>query len=332
MRVGILSFAHVHADGYLEILRDLDGVDLIGFSDDDPVRAAGVSERYGVAHLGGHEALLAAGVDAVVICSENLHQRAHVELAAAAGAHILCEKPIATRLDDARAMKRAVDAAGVLFMTAFDMRFVPGVIAAREMLLRGDLGRLYAINGVNHAEIPRAHRAWFADPLLAGGGAVMDHTVHLLDLYRWLTGREPTEVYAEIGNPFHPDVEVDTAGLLSVSFPDDVFAVIDCSWSRPEGIYPRFGHLKLELIGERGAIDVDALADYLELYSATEPRPASWLGWGSSASGSMVEAFIDSARRGSEPPVTWFDGYQALRVALAAYASAERGAPVLLGD
>jgi predicted dehydrogenase len=330
MRIGVLSLAHVHADGYLQILGDLDGVELVGFSDLDPARAAAAAERYGVPHLGDHDALLASGPDGVVICSENARHREHIELAAAAGVAVLCEKPIATSLDDALAIRRAVEAAGIPFMIAFPMRFDSALLAARERLRAGELGRLYAINGVNHSENPRAHRAWFADPVLAGGGAVMDHTVHLLDLYRWLLGSEPIEVVAEIGNPMHVDVEVDTAGLITVAFPEDVFTLIDSSWSRPEGIYPRWGHLHLELIGERGGLEVDAFAQRLELYGSSAPRPTSWLGWGADPNVAMMRAFVEGVRTATPPPVGWLDGFQALAVTLAAYAASDRGEPVAI--
>jgi predicted dehydrogenase len=330
MRIGVLSLAHVHADGYLAILSGLEGVELVGFSDLEPDRAAAAVERHSVPHLGDHAALLAAGLDGVVICSENAHHREHVELAAAAGVAVLCEKPIATSLDDALAIRRAVEEAGILFTVAFPMRFDTALLAARDQVQQGALGRLYAINGVNHSEIPRAHRAWFADPVLAGGGAAMDHTVHLLDLYRWLLGCEPSEVVAEIGNPLFSDVEVDTAGLITVAFPEDVFALIDCSWSRPEGIYPRWGHLHLELIGERGGIEVDAFAQQLQLYGSAAPRPSSWLGWGDDPNVAMMHAFVESVRSGTPLSIGWRDGYQALAVTLAAYTASERGEPVAI--
>jgi predicted dehydrogenase len=232
MRIGIMSFAHVHADGFLHLLRGLEHVDFIGFSDHDAERGQKVSQQYNTKWFSSHEDLLKEGLDAVVICSENAKHKGDVELAAKAGVHILCEKPIATTLEDALAIKAAVDKAGVNFMTAFPMRFDPSIKALKAMLERGELGNIYAINGINHSEIPRRHRSWFAQKHLAGGGAVMDHTVHLLDLYRWLLQSEPSEVYATVNNPFCPDVDVETAGLATVTFDNGVFTAIDCRTRR----------------------------------------------------------------------------------------------------
>ena len=323
MRVGIMSFAHVHADGYLHILRDMPEVQVIGFSDKAIERGKHFSELYGVKWFNRHEDLLAE-VDAVVICSENANHLEDTSLAARAGVHILCEKPVATSEQGALTMKREIDAAGIHFMTAFPMRFDDTMVSLKTMLERGDLGEIYAINGINHSEIPRRHRAWFADKTLAGGGAVMDHTVHLLDLYRWLLGTEPTDLYAEVGNPFVKDADIDTAGLLTVSFPPKVFTTIDCSWSRPETVYPRWGHVKLELIGENGSIDVDAFKQHLYQYSRKTTPQATWLGWGTDPNVKMLEEFINSLRDKRQPSVTWLDGYMATKVALLAYESSEK--------
>jgi predicted dehydrogenase len=332
MRLGILSFAHVHAEGYVGNLRAVPGVELVAFSDDDEARGKRFSERFGLPWYPRHEALFAAGVDAVVVCSENARHFEHVELAAAHGAHVLCEKPIATTLEDAAAMREACERAGVLFMTAFPMRFDASVRVVRESLQRGELGTLRAVSGINHSEIPRAHRAWFAQRELAGGGAVMDHTVHLTDLLRWYTGAEVHEVFAMVGNPFYPgEVDVDTAGLATLRFENGVFASVDCSWSRPTS-YPRWGHLKMELFGDRGALRVDAFAQTLTAYSRQLPRNPSWLGWSTDPNQAMIEAFVASVRAGREPPVTWRDGYEALRVALACYQSADSGQPVTLSS
>jgi UDP-N-acetylglucosamine 3-dehydrogenase len=331
MRVGIMSFAHVHADGFLQLLRSLPDTEFVGFSDTDEARGKKFSELYNTTWFDTHEALLKTGVDAVIVCSENANHRELVELAARAGAHVLCEKPIEVTVQDAEAMKGVCTKAGVNFMTAFPMRFDANIQALKGMLERNDLGKLYAINGINHSEIPKAHRAWFAIKALAGGGAVMDHTVHLLDLYRWFTGSEVTEVYAEVSNPFYPgEIDVDSAGLVTLTFANGMFATIDCSWSRPPMVYPRWGHLKMELIGENGAVNVDAFAQHLNVYSKTAARPASWLGWGSDANAAMVQEFLASIREKREPAVIWRDGLEAMRVALACYESAKDGQPVTL--
>jgi predicted dehydrogenase len=81
---------------------------------------------------------------------------------------VLCEKPIEVTLADAEAMRDVCAANHVNFMTAFPIRFDLSVRSVKAMIGRGELGRLYAVNGINHAAIPYHHRAWFAQKALAG--------------------------------------------------------------------------------------------------------------------------------------------------------------------
>ena len=156
----------------------------------------------------------------------------------------------------------------------------------------------------------------------------MDHTVHLADLFRWYFEAEALEVYAELGNPSsRNDVEVETSGLILLTLSNGVHASIDCSWSRPPR-YPRWGHLKMEILGERGAIVVDAFAQYVTLYSRGAMRSPSWIGFGPDPNQAMVEEFVASIRENRDASISWNDGYQAMRVALAAYESAEVSHPV----
>lgn len=330
VRIGVMSLAHVHAEHYLTRLLRLPGIELVGFSEPDHALAEEVSRSLGVRWFRRHEELLEQRPDGVVVTSENGRHAELVELAARAGAHVLCEKPIEVSLERARAMRDACRRHGVRFMTAFPMRFDPSVRAVREQLRAGALGRVLGVNGINHSEMPAVHRRWFADRALAGGGAVMDHTVHLVDLYRWYFDAEVTSVFAAVGNPLRPgEVDVDTAGLLLLTLSNGAFASVDCSWSRPP-TYPRWGHLKMEIIGERGGISVDAFAQYLTVYSARGARHPAWVNWGSDPNDAMLAEFAASIREGREPSVTWRDGYEALRVALAAYESAAGGSVVNL--
>jgi predicted dehydrogenase len=142
---------------------------------------------------------------------------------------------------------------------------------------------------------------------------------------------EIAEVYAEIGNPLYPhDVKVDTAGLVLLTLSSGVHASVDCSWSRPTS-YPRWGHLKMEIVGEKGVAVIDTFADYLTVYSKGGVRNPSWVGYGADSNRAMLEEFVAGIREKREPSVTWQDGYEALRVALAVYESAAKNTPVRLG-
>ena len=326
IRVGVVGLAHVHAAGYVDVLTGLDDVEFVGASEPDEFlrsRWAGASR---LPASEKHSDLINAGIDAAIVCTATNEHRVVVEQLAAAGVSVLCEKPLATALEDAHAIVRVCDAAGVLLMTAFPMRFSPPLVEGAGWIDEERIGSVLAFTGTNNGCIPTDHAAWFADPVAAGGGAVMDHTVHLLDIMRWWLRSEPVEIFAETNQVMHPDAEVETGGIITVAFEGGVIATIDCSWSRPTG-YPTWGGLTIEAVGTDGVFAVDAFAERLELWSR---GTATWVDWGSDPNRAMVDHFIGAVRGEHPLLVNGMDGLRATEVALAAYRSAETGQPVRL--
>ncbi|HEX2978883.1 MAG TPA: Gfo/Idh/MocA family oxidoreductase [Anaerolineaceae bacterium] len=331
MRIGMMSFAHLHAEAYIQSLRAIPGVEVIGLADENPEQGRRYAQQYQARYFNSYEELLAEKLDGVVICSENNKHRPLVEMAAAAGVHILSEKPLATNVEDARAIVKACEQAGVILMTAFPMRFSAPLMEVKQRLDAGDLGQVFCFNATNQGEMPAKHRAWFVDRTLAGGGAVMDHTVHLADIMRWYLNSEVVEVYAQTNKIFHAnEVDVETGGLLMVTFANGVFATIDCSWSRPP-YWPSWGGLGFEMVTDRGAVMVDAFKQNVTVYRHDLQRP-SWGFWGSDSNGAMLNEFVSAIREKRAPRVTGMDGLRAVEVALAAYRSAETGQPVRLTE
>jgi predicted dehydrogenase len=247
-------------------------------------------------------------------------------MAAQAGAHVLCEKPLATTREDAQAIVAACRQAGVKLMTAFPMRFSAPLIQLKARLDAGDLGQIYCLNTTNQGEVPIGHRAWFVDKELAGGGAMMDHIVHLADIFNWLFGRELASVYAQSNHIIQADkVDVETGGLVMLQYAGGMFATIDSSWSKPLN-YPTWGGLTLELISQRGLTVIDAFSQNLNVFRQ-EPAQNYWTYWGSDMNQAMAEEFVNAIREEREPAVTGEDGLFALEVVLAAYESAQTNQP-----
>lgn len=329
MRIGMLSAAHLHVEAYIPLLQTLPDVEVIGLADEDQARGETVAGQFNVRMFDSYAALLKERPDAVVVCSENSRHRALVELAAEAGAHVLCEKPLATTLDDARAIVAACQHAHVKLMTAFPMRFSVPLVDAKARLDAGMLGHVYCFNAVNQGQLPAHLRSWFVDPVLAGGGALTDHVVHLADVFRWYLGREIVEVYAQANQIMHAnEVAVETGGQVMLTFDNGVFATIDCSWSRPL-YYPTWGGLSFDMVTDRGLVAVDAFAQNLTVYSNAAQRPA-WLPWGSDANRGMLEDFVAAVRDDRPPSVSGNDGLRAVEAVMAAYESVRTGQPVQL--
>jgi predicted dehydrogenase len=326
-RVGLLGVAHLHVDAYVGNLRAA-GADVVGVYDRDALRARLWGAEYGVAPYGDLDELLSARLDAVVVCSETSEHADLVERAADASCAVLCEKPLGIGHDDTARIVADCERAGVPLMTAFPVRFHPAVQQLRALVTSGGLGQVRALAGTNQSVMPMRERAWFVDPVLAGGGAVMDHVVHLADVYCWLLGAEPSRVYATVNRIVHSEVvAVETSGLVLLDYPEGVFASIDCSWNRPLD-YPTWGGIGLSVVGERGTVEVDAMRQRLTRFGGSGSQSFGWLPWGVDINQRMIDEFLAAVRESREPAVTGRDGAIATTVALAALDSGARGAPV----
>ncbi len=325
LKIGMLSFAHLHAESYAHSIQSNPLTELAGVADEVQARAQEKAARFATTCYEHPAALLAdPTIGAVVVCSENVKHRDFVEMAANAGKHILCEKPLATTEDDALSMIACCKNAGVQLMTAFPCRYSPVAQRLKAYLDSGKAGAILAFRGTNRGSNPGG---WFCDPALSGGGATIDHTVHVTDIMRWLLNEDVVEVYAEITNGIqHRDF--DDVSFISMKFRGGVFATLDASWSRPAG-FPTWGDVTLDVVTELGTISMDMFSQNLIRYSS-EHKPAAWLNWGGNMDYFMVEAFAKAILGNADVPVTGEDGLQAARVALSAYKSSKSHQPVAL--
>lgn len=322
VKVGVMSFAHMHAFSYAQCLKAAASADFVGIADDVLERAKKVAADLGVKAFNSYEEMLESDVDAVVVTSENINHRKHVEMAAAAGKHVMCEKPLATSVEDGNAMIKACRENGVQLMTAFPCRYHPAFKKLKEVVDAGDLGKIIAIKGTNQGQCPGS---WFIDKSLAGGGAIIDHTVHVTDLIRALTGAEPVRVYAEISNKMF-EKDFDDSGIISIDFDNGMFVTIDSSWSRPKS-YPTWGNVNMDVTGTEGIASMEMFAQDIDVYSDKTMRH-TWDYWGDNIDMGLVEAFAESIAKGTKVPITGEDGLNAVKVPLAAYKAVETGEPV----
>jgi len=325
VKIGLVSFAHVHSPAYAAVLRDLDAADFVGITDEDADRGAEAAEQFGVRYFDSTESLYEE-VEAVVVCSENKYHARDVIPALHGGVHVLCEKPISTTVEDARAMIQASETSSSQLRTAFPVRYLSSMVRARELVRGGAVGRILALNGTNHGQIPGG---WFLDPELAGGGAVMDHTVHLADILRWMLDVEVKSVYAEVDSFFGAG-ETDDAAILTLDLEggpiaDGAFATIDPSWSRGDG-YPTWGDVTLRIAGTSGVLDVDPFAQPLRTFDL-ETGARSWSYTGEDMNALMLADFLRGVAEGEPSGASGLDGLRTLEIVLAAYRSGEDHEP-----
>ncbi|MFB6610050.1 Gfo/Idh/MocA family protein [Agromyces sp. NPDC056379] len=327
LRIGILSFAHPHVEAYARALVAR-GIEVVGTDlppyDAGTQRGAELAARLGIEYLDDVDAVLARAPHGVIVTAENVRHRELVLAAIGAGAHVLCEKPIATEVGDALAMVDAAEAAGVSLMTAYPVRFAPSF---RELVARvraGQLGELVAVSGTNNGKIP-LDRSWFTSGAAAGGGALVDHVVHCADLLDELLGEPAQEVYATANRILHADrgVEVETGGVVSIAYPSGVIATIDCSWSQPDTA-STWGGLTLEVHGTRGSMRIDPFAAHVSGYGE---GGATWDAFGTDLDQLMVDEFLGAIRESRAPRPDGSVGVRTLAIVDAAQRSVRSGLP-----
>lgn len=311
VRVGLISVAHVHAPGFLHAFREHPEVEIAGVWDHDSARQKHFCEKR---HAPGFESLdqLLDSCDAVVVSSENNLHLEHCAAAAARGKSILCEKPVVASRADAEKMRQAIPP-GVRFTTAFPCRFAPSFLRFKERFQNGEIGAVKGICATNRGSNPFG---WFVVPEFSGGGAIIDHTVHVADLLWLLLGREPSCVQATVGfNQFEADVE-DTA-ILTLDYDDGLFGTLDASWSRPKS-YRTWGDVTITLVGEEGVMELDLFAQQLQVYSSGETTHTVH-DFGADINQALVNAFVQSILDDGPSPVSLEDGLRASEVAFKAY-------------
>lgn len=235
-------------------------------------------------------------IDVVDIVTPN---DSHAEIAlaaAAAGKHVLCEKPLARSAPEAATMADAVDAAGVIHMVAFNYRRTPAVVLARKLIDEGAIGRVLDLRVANLQDgfaDPSSPLSWRFQRDRAGSGALGDIATHALDFGQYLAGditavcgllqtyvheRPPLDAFAAGGSrPVHPSpttepvtgrVEVDDQAIALLRFASGAVGSLEAS----RNAWGRHNHLAFEVHGSTGSISFNyERRDELNLFLAEDP-------------------------------------------------------------
>ncbi|MEU9332743.1 Gfo/Idh/MocA family oxidoreductase [Streptomyces sp. NPDC048290] len=258
MRIGILGLGRIGAF-HAETLSGLAAVTSLVVADPVAAAAKTAAERFGAQVADSPEALLATGVDGVVIAAATDAHPGLIRAAVHAGVPVFCEKPVARTMAEGVAVLKDVDGTGVPVQIGYNRRFDAGFVAARDAVRAGELGTLHTVRSTTLDPAPPP-----AGYVAASGGIFRDCSVHDFDIIRWVTGREVTEVYAVGGNRGADYIreagDADTTGAV-LTLDDGTIAVV--SNSRHNG---RGYDVRMELHGFTDSIAV-GLEDKLPLRS-----------------------------------------------------------------
>ena len=205
-------------------------------------RAGAIASEYGGKAYGSIEELLQSDVDAVSVCTSN-HTHASITIdALRAGKHVLCEKPMATTLEDCHKMIEAAEKYGKKLMIAFYQRLTEAHARAKQILDSGELGELITFTTIfGHAgpemwSADKGNHTWFFKKDAAAFGAIADLGVHKIDLIRWLVGSEVEQVSAFVRTLDKKDetgklIGVDDNSICLLGFKNGVIGSLAVSWT-----------------------------------------------------------------------------------------------------
>lgn len=348
LRVGIAGCGAISRN-HLEAFRALDNVQIVGVCDIDPDRARATAAAWGIpaaVTTVGELLGLGLGLDLVSVCTPHPTHENVVLQAAAAGVHVLCEKPIAVDLASAERMVAACDDAGVKLGVLFQRRFWPAAQRIRAAIDDGTLGR--PIMGQCLVMLHRdpgyySRDAWRGTWANDGGGVLMTQAIHYIDLLQWFMG-DVAEVYGKINTYKHGDhIEVEDSAAAVITFTSGAMATLEASTAAS----PSLG-VQIRVTGETGAsasltefpegsdgrVDLWAVS---ETISSEPAHPEGILANVDLATingqliphhTTQVRDFVQALRDGKEPAITGGDATKALRILLAVYESSRTGLPV----
>ena len=299
-----------------------------------PEKGRVVSAQYGLSHVYSYDEIdqLAElpDVQAVYIVTPNGRHLEHVQAAAAAGKHVLCEKPMANTADEARAMIAACKDAGVKLMIAYRCQFETYNRATIDLVRSGELGKIRIIEATN-TQVQGPADQWRMKATMAGGGVLPDIGLYCLNGARAMTGEEPVELFARsytpTDDPRYASIEETMAFMLR--FPSG--AIANCAAS-----YGAHESKDMSLRLEKGWIALENAFAYQGQRMRVAQRQGDmerideWRLGLKNQFALEIDHFADCILHGRDPRTPGEEGLQDMVLMEAIYRSAAEGAPVSL--
>jgi UDP-N-acetylglucosamine 3-dehydrogenase len=331
LKVGVIGCGSIAKHRHIPEYAANENVELVAFCDIVESRANEMAKEYGGKSYTSYEDLLAnSDVEAVSVCTPN-YLHAPVSIAALnAGKHVLCEKPMATSLEEAESMIEAAKKNDKKLMIGHNQRFVPSHQKARQMIENGELGKIYSFrtafgHGGPEGWSADGKESWFFKKNEAFIGAMGDLGVHKTDLMRYILGEEFVEVGSFIETSAKENADVDDTAVCILKTKSGIIGTLAASWSYVSKednstiIYGEKAILRLEDDPEHNLVvqykngEVEKLA--LGGIQTNEE--------GGQKTSHVITNFVNSVIEGKEPPVTGEEGMKSLLVVLSALESNE---------
>jgi len=319
LNIGVIGLGAIGLK-HCSALAMIERATIAAVADVDEKALEATAKQYNAAPYNDFKKMLThPGLDAVIVATpDQLHRDACV-LAAEAGKHLLVEKPIATTLSDAEDIIRATDKAGVKLMVGFALRFSPPYVHAKKVVADGTLGEVVSIFARRLNVITQPDR------LKGRCGVVMFLGTHDFDAMRWILGSEPISIYCESSTSVPSAYPIDNETFSIIRFKNGVIGCAHIGWYL-QTQHPAGRDFKLDIIGNKGSLNLDQMRQGVEVYTASGAK------FPSIGSGLHDEdrTFVDCVLDNKPSPATGQDGLASLRMVLGAMESIKTHQPVAL--
>lgn len=304
----------------------------------DEQAARSLGEQFGVSYTTSLEQVLVdPTVDGVVIAIPHYLHAGVCQQAARMGKHVIVEKPLATKLEDADLMIEECNRAGVALSVLFSFRYEPRVVRARQLVEMGAIGEITGTNVQFMTEKPvsywaqgykaRVQTDWRGSWEKSGGGVLMMNVCHMLDYIRYITGLEVSQVYSDFSTLNSP-VEVEDTISVTIRYQRGGIGAVQASsvargerWRSDERIW-----------GTHGTLELAPNPRIYTMRAVGGLKPARWQRLKSLPKTNRIaryfDRFAEAVRDGHAPDVSGEDGRLNLAVLLGAYEAARTGCAV----
>jgi len=332
VNVGIIGAGAIAQRGHIPEFSSIAGVRVCALADLDQAKAKSVAEKAKIPHFftDYREMLALEELDAIAICAPNSLHAEMTKASCEAGKHVLCEKPMATSVQDAKSMVDAAEGNGVVLMIEHLRRFIPHNEVLKEMLSSGLAGDIISIRttlGHSGADSWSPMGSWFFDKALSGGGVLIDLGIHAADLLNWFSeGMEVVEVIGKTSS-ITKKWSVEDYAVGTLVFSSGAIASMEVSWCTK----PSVG--STVVVGTEGTILANcpglpqlifrSAGSHKGDFIPDVPRESKY--------GSSFRHFIDCTRTEKTPLTAGEVGLQALEVVAALYESDRIKAATTLG-
>ncbi|MCM8815303.1 MAG: Gfo/Idh/MocA family oxidoreductase [Candidatus Omnitrophica bacterium] len=348
LKVGIIGaggISHCHIDAF----RQLPDIEIAAICDTNQEKLAFVAEKFGILkRFVNWEDIVKEPVDIISICSPNAFHAQQAVAALKSGKHVICEKPVATNVEEAEMILETAKQTGNKFMVAFCHRFAPHSQFMKKMVDNGQLGEIYYAKAsyLRRRGIPGLG-TWFTTKKLAGGGPLIDVGVHILDLVIYLMGCPEPELilgvtynkfksqavdggwpplWSRVGDKPIGTFDVEDLGAGFIKFNNGATLFLEASWAgnsetglkialfgTKSGVqYSTSLHPPLRIYGELNGVVTDTTVEFpsVNVYNAE------------------IEHFVNCVKNNTQPITTPQEIITVIKIIQNIYRSAETGKPV----